>query len=105
MSRGNVNGAASHLRDAFISSLDPEYVNIVLNDQEILGLIEKVSRMDSDELFKISQTIVQQVEGGMVPDEQMPRKELELTIYLLGIQDKILVKYPKTKTMNSGRHR
>lgn len=56
------------------------------------GLIEQVNSESPDKLFAIAQDIVDKVEMGMIPEEQMERTEKQLTVLLAAIQDKVLSK-------------
>lgn len=89
--KGNVDGNIAYLRDVYLSA-EREYVTELLKSDGMRELIEQVNSESPDKLFAIAQDIVDKVEMGMIPDEQMERTEKQLTVLLAAIQDKVLSK-------------
>lgn len=55
-------------------------------------LISEINAETPDRLFAMVQSIVDKVEMGLIPDEQMEKTEQQLTVLLVAIQDKVLLK-------------
>ena len=55
-------------------------------------LISEINAETPDRLFAMAQSIVDKVEMGLIPDEQMEKTEQKLTVLLAAIQDKVLLK-------------
>lgn len=55
-------------------------------------LISEINAETPDKLFAIAQGIVDKVEMGLIPDDQMEKIEQQLTVLLAAIQDKVLLK-------------
>ena len=89
--KGNVDGNIAHLRDTYLSA-EREYVAELLKIDGVRELIEQVNSETPDALFTIAQDLVDKVEMGLIPDDQMEKTEQKLTIILAAIQDKVLSK-------------
>lgn len=89
--KGNVDGNIAHLRDTYLSA-EREYVAELLKIDGVRELIEQVNSETPDTLFTIAQDLVDKVEMGLIPDDQMEKTEQKLTIILAAIQDKVLSK-------------
>ena len=86
--RDNVNPDASHLRDTYLQ----EYIAQLLQHEGMRQLVEEINQMPSETLFVAAQKLVDDVEMGLIPEEQMERTEQQLTIMLTAIKDKVLLK-------------
>lgn len=89
--RDNTSGDVALLRDTFLNA-ERDYVRVLLQNEGLRNLIMQANQYGSDVLFKAAQQIVDNVDAGLVPDEQMERTEQQLTVLLAAIQDKTLVK-------------
>lgn len=89
--KGNVDGNIAHLRDTYLSS-EREYVAELLKSDSVRELIHEINAETPEELFAIAQDLVNKIEMGLIPDEQMVKAEQKLTVILAAIQDKVLVK-------------
>lgn len=87
--KNNVDGNISHLRDTYLKA-EREYVTELLKSSGMRDLIEQVNSENPDTLFTIAQDIVNKVDMGLIPDDQMERTEQQLTVILAAIQDKVL---------------
>lgn len=90
----NIDGKIAHLRDTFLAS-EREYIMKLLKDDSIIEMIRDVNWYDSFEIVKKAEEIIFQVENNLIPYEQMNKTEIKLTILLVAIQDKVLVKVLK----------
>lgn len=91
MNRDNVSQDAELLRDTFLSA-ERDYVRYLLQDEGMRRLIVEANQYGSEALFGAAQKIVDSVDAGQVPDDQMDRAEQQLTVLLAAIQDKTLIK-------------
>lgn len=89
--RDNVNPDASHLRDTYLQA-EREYIAQLLQHEGMRQLVEEINQMPSETLFAAAQKLVDDVEMGLIPEEQMERTEQQLTIMLTAIKDKVLLK-------------
>lgn len=89
--RENVNPNASNLRDTYLEA-EREYVAELLQNESMRRLVEEINQLPSESLFAAAQKLVDDVEMGLIPEEQMERTEQQLTIMLAAIKDKILLK-------------
>jgi len=89
--KGNVSGEIAHLRDAYLTA-EREYVMELLKSEDMRELIEEINQNPPEVLFDMAQSIVDRVEMGQVPEDQMVRTEQQLTVLLAAIQDKVLMK-------------
>lgn len=88
----NLSRDASHLRDTFINA-EREYVLELLKNDKIRESIIDLNctfNMDAKPLFDAAQKLVNDVDNGLVKDEDMERIEQQLIIILAAIQDKTL---------------
>lgn len=89
--KGNVDGNIAHLRDTYLSA-ERDYVSELLKSEGMRDLISEINAETPDRLFAMAQSIVDKVEMGLIPDEQMEKTEQQLTVLLAAIQDKVLLK-------------
>lgn len=89
--KGNVDGNIAHLRDTYLSA-ERDYVSELLKSEGMRDLISEINAETPDRLFTMAQSIVDKVEMGLIPDEQMEKTEQQLTVLLAAIQDKVLLK-------------
>lgn len=89
--KGNVDGNIAHLRDTYLSA-ERDYVSELLKSEGMRNLISEINAETPDRLFATAQSIVDKVEMGLIPDEQMEKTEQQLTVLLAAIQDKVLLK-------------
>ena len=89
--KGNVDGNIAHLRDTYLSA-ERDYVSELLKSEGMRDLISEINAETPDRLFAMAQSIVDKVEVGLIPDEQMEKTEQQLTVLLVAIQDKVLLK-------------
>lgn len=89
--KGNVDGNIAHLRDTYLSA-ERDYVSELLKSEGMRDLISEINAETPDRLFAMVQSIVDKVEMGLIPDEQMEKTEQQLTVLLVAIQDKVLLK-------------
>ncbi len=89
--QNNLNDEYSHLRDTFFAA-ERDYVRALLQIEGVKELILEYSNYSNDALFQEAQRIVNDVDNGLIPQEQMERAEQALTILLAAIQDKTLLK-------------
>lgn len=89
--KGNVDGNIAHLRDTYLSA-EREYVAELIKNDSVKELIEQINSENPDTLFTIAQDLVDKVEIGLIPDDQMEKTEQKLTVILAAIQDKVLSK-------------
>lgn len=89
--KGNVDGNIAHLRDTYLSA-ERDYVSELLKSEGMRDLISEINAETPDRLFAMAQSIVDKVEMGLIPDEQMEKTEQQLTVLLVAIQDKVLLK-------------
>lgn len=89
--KGNVDGNIAHLRDTYLSA-EREYVAELIKNDSVKELIEQINSENPDTLFTIAQDLVDKVEMGLIPDDQMEKTEQKLTVILAAIQDKVLSK-------------
>ncbi len=87
----NMGGEIAHLRDTFLSA-ERNYVAELLKDEEMQKMVADVNQQPSELLFEAAKNLVDKVENGLVPDEQMGRTELQLFVLLASIQDRVLSK-------------
>ena len=87
----NMSGEIAHLRDTFLSA-ERNYVAELLKDEEMQKMVADVNQQPSELLFEAAKNLVDKVENGLVPDEQMGRTELQLFVLLASIQDRDLSK-------------
>ena len=109
MEDNNMSAEASYLRDTFLTA-EREYVLFLLKDKKIRNLIEELNMYDGKELFKVAQKLVDDVEMGIIPEEQMEIIEKQLIVLLAAIRDltlrKKLVLHPSHQDKQSnGRSR
>ena len=101
--KGNVDGNISHLRDTFLEA-EREYVLELLKSEGVRSLITEINEFTPEKLFAISKKLVDDIELGLVPDDQMELMEQRLTVMLAAIQDKQLIK-ELTFRYSGGRNR
>lgn len=89
--KDNVDGNIAHLRDTYLTA-EREYVSELLKSEGMRDLISEINAETPDKLFAMAQSIVDKVEMGLIPDEEMEKTEQKLTILLVAIQDKVLLK-------------
>lgn len=89
--KDNVDGNIAHLRDTYLTA-EREYISELLKSEGMRDLISEINAETPDKLFAMAQSIVDKVEMGLIPDEQMERTEQQLTVLLAAIQDKVLLK-------------
>lgn len=89
--RDNTNEEAALLRDIYLEA-EREYISELIKQAGMRQLIEEVNQMPSETLFNVAQKIINNVENGQIPDEQMERVEKQLTVLLAAIHDKVLIK-------------
>lgn len=89
--KDNVDGNIAHLRDTYLTA-EREYVAELLKSEGMRDLISEINAETSDKLFAMAQSIVDKVEMGLIPDDQMEKTEQKLTVLLAAIQDKVLLK-------------
>lgn len=96
----NMSGEIAHLRDTFLSA-ERDYIAELLKNPEMQKMVEDFNQQPSGLLFETAKDLMEKVENGLVPDEQMERTELQLFVLLASIQDRILSK-DLVLTMDSG---
>lgn len=89
--KDNVDGNIAHLRDTYLTA-EREYVAELLKSEGMRDLISEINAETPDKLFAMAQSIVDKVEMGLIPDDQMEKTEQKLTVLLAAIQDKVLLK-------------
>ncbi len=109
MEDNNMSAEASYLRDTFLTA-EKEYVLFLLKDKKIRNLIGELNKYDGKELFRTAQKLVNDVEMGLIPEEQMETVEKQLIVLLAAIRDltlrKKLVLHPSHQDEQShGRSR
>lgn len=72
--KGNVDGNIAHLRDTYLSA-ERDYVSELLKSEGMRDLISEINAETPDRLFAMAQSIVDKVEIGLIPDEQMEKTE------------------------------
>ena len=87
----NIDEDPAYLRDIFLKT-ESDYVHSLIQDYSMQGLIAEINEYSSDELFKVAQGIVDSVENGEVPEEQMEQVEKKLIVVLAAIKDLIHVR-------------
>ena len=87
----NISGNVSHLRDVYLGA-EKDYVQVLLQNEDIRKLIYEMNGSDSDLLFEVAEKLVNAVENGEIPEDRMERVEQELIVLLAAIQDKVLLK-------------
>ena len=68
-------------------------------------LITEINQNSPEVLFDMAQSIVDKVEMGQIPEEEMERAEQQLTVLLAAIQDKVLIKDLVLTRSSGGRTR
>lgn len=89
--KDNFNGDISHLRDTFLDA-EREYVFELLKNEDLKDAITFINSKDSYVLFEVAQELVDKVEMGLVPENEMEKVERELVVILAAIQDRVLSK-------------
>lgn len=89
--RDNYSDEAARLRDTYLGA-EREYVTELLKDESMQELIGQVNQMPSDILFESAKKMVDAVELGTVPEDQMGIVEKRLIVMLAAIQDRVLLK-------------
>ena len=89
--KDNIDGNIAHLRDTYLTA-EREYVAELLKSEGMRDLISEINAETPDKLFAMAQSIVDKVEMGLIPDDQMEKTEQKLTVLLAAIQDKVLLK-------------
>lgn len=102
--KGNVSGDIAHLRDTFLTA-EREYVTELLKSEDMRELIAEINQNSPDVLFEMAQSLVDKVEMGQIPEDQMVRTEQQLTVLLAAIQDKVLIKDLVLTPSSGGRTR
>lgn len=102
--KGNVSGDIAHLRDTFLTA-EREYVTELLKSEDMRDLITEINQNSPEVLFDMAQSIVDKVEMGQIPEEEMKRAEQQLTVLLAAIQDKVLIKDLVLTRSSGGRTR
>lgn len=102
--KSNVDGNIAHLRDTYLSA-ERDYVSELLKNEGMRDLISEINDITPDKLFAAAQNIVDKVEMGLIPDDQMERTEQQLTVLLAAIQDDVLLKDLVKVQSQGGRSR
>lgn len=102
--KGNVSGDIAHLRDTFLTA-EREYVTELLKSEDMRELIAEINQNSPEVLFDMAQSLVDKVEMGQIPEDQMVRTEQQLTVLLAAIQDKVLIKDLVLTPSSGGRTR
>lgn len=102
--KSNVSGDIAHLRDTFLTA-EREYVSELLKNESMRELIAEINQNPPEVLFEMAQSLVDKVEMGQIPDDQMVITEQQLTILLAAIQDKALMKDLVLTPHSGGRSR
>lgn len=102
--KSNVSGDIAHLRDTFLTA-EREYVTELLKSEDMRELIAEINQNSPDVLFEMAQSLVDKVEMGQIPEDQMVRTEQQLTVLLAAIQDKVLIKDLVLTPSSGGRTR
>lgn len=102
--KGNVSGDIAHLRDTFLEA-EREYVSELLKSEDMRELIATINQNPPEVLFEMAQSLVEKVEMGQIPDDQMVITEQQLTVLLSAIQDKVLAKELVLTPTSGGRSR
>lgn len=102
--KSNVSGDIAHLRDTFLTA-EREYVAELLKSEDMRELIGEINQNSPDVLFEMAQSLVDKVEMGQIPEDQMVRTEQQLTVLLAAIQDKVLIKDLVLTPSSGGRTR
>ncbi len=89
--KDNMDDNISHLRDTYLIA-EREYVSELLKSEGMRDLIYEINAETPEKLFAAAQSIVDKVEMGLIPDDQMEKTEQQLTVLLAAIQDKVLSK-------------
>lgn len=89
--RHNIVGDIALLRDTYLSA-EREYVMELLKKDYIVEMIRKCNQINPEVLYKMASKITEDVEYGLVADEDMEKAEQKLTVLLAAIQDKVLLK-------------
>lgn len=63
-----------------------------MTEDSMRELIAEINQNPPEVLFDMTQSLVDKVEMGQIPEEQMVRTEQQLTVLLAAIQDKVLIK-------------
>ena len=109
MEGNNMSAEASHLRDTFLNA-EREYVLFLLKDKQVKKLINELNLYDGKKLFRTAQKLVNDVEMGLIPEEEMELVEKQLIVLLAAIKDitlrKVLIRIPNYEDEQShGRSR
>ena len=109
MEDNNMSAEASYLRDTFLTA-EREYVLFLLKDKQIKKLINELNLYDGGKLFRTAQKLVNDVETGLIPEENMELVEKQLIVLLAAIKDvareKTLIRTPDYENEQSrGRSR
>lgn len=89
--KDNMDDNISHLRDTYLIA-EREYVSELLKSEGMRDLIYEINAETPEKLFAAAQSIVDKVEMGLIPDDQMEKTEQQLTVLLAAVQDKVLSK-------------
>lgn len=89
--RHNVAMDIANLRDTFLIA-EREYVLELLKRDYIIEMITQLNQVNPEILCKKAEQIIQDVEFGLIPEEEMEITEQRLTVLLAAIQDKVLLK-------------
>jgi len=89
--RHNVAMDIAHLRDTFLLA-EREYVLELLKRDYIIEMITQLYQVNPEILCKKAEQIIQDVEFGLIPEEEMEITEQRLTVLLAAIQDKVFLK-------------
>jgi len=107
----NMSEDISHLRDTFLSA-ERDYAHELLKYQGVRETIQEINQQPTTLLFEKAKSIVEQVELGQVPDEEMDKTELHLFLLLGSIQDRVLKKdlvltpsFDNEEELSNGRSR
>lgn len=92
---GNMNEEISNLRDTFFSTNgEYEYIKKLMSTkpEELISLVNLCKKLPDELIAEKAKELVDKIDFGEIPDEEMQNAENKLIIYFLALQDKILLK-------------
>lgn len=88
----NFSQKASFLRDVFLG-MEQEHLDALLTDPEVIDLVNKLRVSSTPERrYQMAQQRIEQIEHGMVNEEDLEKVERDIVILLHSIEDAHMVK-------------
>lgn len=83
----NTDGNVAFIRDTFLGSIDPAYLENILNNPKYQSMITYYKKLPPNKLFNEAIKIFELFETNQIPDENLESQELELILLLSAIED------------------